>query len=414
VVAAWLAANLLACGDDPAEPPSADLGTPDTASDAGDGGSNPPTDVAELGDPSMETADGVDERGDEPLDDSRDESSDAECPWLSTVTEPSLSGMVFRDQNHNAVSLYAQTFESGIDVALGGVAITHIGPDGAEDVTTCADGTFAFGPAAEGDHLIALADPADCTSANCPHRFPEAVRDGQATIVTIGDSLPVVGSDTRFPARLAQRLDGTAVLTNLNVAVGGSTTEDWLPDTGGFFDQRLEPILDEADVVLISLGGNDLAAYFGNNPAELTGEEVAEMLDGLADYLDEISANLIDIIETIQERAPHADVVYCVYLNYGYATAWQERAGPLAAQLPFLVGRLIETFRSNLRPVDDLVLADVYGFLGDSPVDDYLVDEVHLNDLGHQLFADQVFIALGGAVVGEEPLGQDRVFALAP
>ena len=43
------------------------------------------------------------------------------------------------------------------------------------------------------------------------------------------------------------------------------------------------------------------------------------------------------------------------------------------------------------------------------PLDDALADGIHFNDTGHDLYAHQVFRALGGVIVVTSPLSSDPV-----
>ena len=60
-------------------------------------------------------------------------------------------------------------------------------------------------------------------------------------------------------------------------------------------------------------------------------------------------------------------------------------------------------------------LVDLYNFFlqrTDLDLDDVLYDDLHFNSQGHQIYAEQIFRALGGAEVGGEGLGTDGSWGL--
>ena len=62
---------------------------------------------------------------------------------------------------------------------------------------------------------------------------------------------------------------------------------------------------------------------------------------------------------------------------------------------------------------DDIVLVDLFGLTPQlpQPLDDYLDDALHFNEVGHDLYAHEVFRALGGVIVGASPLSTEPVAA---
>ena len=76
-----------------------------------------------------------------------------------------------------------------------------------------------------------------------------------------------------------------------------------------------------------------------------------------------------------------------------------------------MITTLLARARDSFTPEDDIVLVDLLGLTPDLPVplDDYLADPLHFNDLGHDLYAHEVFRALGGVIVGESILATPPV-----
>ena len=215
----------------------------------------------------------------------------------ANITDPAISGQVYVDENLSSDTLYVQEMEVGTDTPAPGSDVRLVGNQYNETIQTCDDGSFAFSGLANGTYVL-HADATEqkgCTSANCAPQFANAVANGEVTIVTMGDSVPVVapGTEPLFPARLADMLAPLASVTNQNIAVG--------------------PKLADADVIVVSLGGNDLQFFVQDS---LGTGDVLGAAATFPGFIDGVIANGLTIIQEIQKRAPHVDIVYCVYLNY--------------------------------------------------------------------------------------------------
>ena len=68
---------------------------------------------------------------------------------------------------------------------------------------------------------------------------------------------------------------------------------------------------------------------------------------------------------------------------------------------------MLESARETDTRDYDALLADLFGatYELDSSLDDYLYDSLHFNDRGQTFYAEEVFMALGGVLVGPSPLG---------
>ena len=75
---------------------------------------------------------------------------------------------------------------------------------------------------------------------------------------------------------------------------------------------------------------------------------------------------------------------------------------------------VLRGMRRTFADVDGLVLTDIWGATEGEDITPYLIDPLHLSDAGADLYAAQVFLALGGVRVGPEPLGLERSFGFAP
>lgn len=336
-----------------------------------------------------------------------------DCDHAEADRTPSIAGRIYTDHDRSDTSLYDSGYKRG-DSYRAGELVQLLGGPTERSFTSCDDGFFAFGDLAEGLYLVVpVLDPeAVVTTRNRPIRLPEAVREGAISMVAFGDSLPVVHETLLFPELAAERLSALAGVTIENVAVGGTTSEDWLPGTY-LFDQVLVPLLPEADLIVVSLGGNDIL-YFAEETMQAG--EFSDILEGFEAELDGILARLVIILHAIRERNPDADVVYLLYPNYATSDAWAEWLGAFQDFVIDLLDEGIRRMRSELDPGERIGLIDLFGALPASGLDlnDLLIDELHFNDLGHDFIADELLKSLGCARVGASGLGREPIYAIAP
>jgi len=336
-----------------------------------------------------------------------------ECDHSEADRTPSIAGRIYTDSDASDTSLYDSGYKRG-DVYRGGELISLLGGPTERTFTSCDDGFFAFGDLAEGLYLVVpeLAPEAVVTTRNRPRRLPAAVREGAVAMVAFGDSLPVVHETVRFPELAAERLSALATVSLDNVAVGGTTSEEWLPGTH-LFDDVLLPVLPAADVVIVSLGGNDIL-YFAEETME-TGE-FSDILENFDAELDGILERLLTIRRAISEHNPDADVVYLLYPNYAVTDAWAEWLGAFQDFVIDLLDDGIQRMRAELDPAEQILMIDLYAAVPASGADlsDLLIDELHFNDAGHDFIAEELLKTLGAARVGERPLGREPVYGVAP
>jgi lysophospholipase L1-like esterase len=325
----------------------------------------------------------------------------------------SLSGSVYHDADKSSRSHYEQEIGEG-DAALADIDVFLF--DGADETSamTGDDGSFEFAGLEPGSYFIdyGLGSEYLCTSRNRPLRVQDAIREGAITIVTIGDSIGVEGSDHPYPECLADHFAELAEVTLHNQARGGSRSWEWLPGSdAAYFEERLLPVLADADLVTITLGGNDLDAYVDDGPPYDPMQIIQNFLDH-PEYLLGMIPNVIELMEAIKAENPTCDVAYIVYPNFANSTAWQTLLPSFMHPLTVSVLDIALTgVRGIVGSVEDAVIVDMLGALYGVWLDDYLVDEVHPSDLGHQTYADLIFETLGGAVIDGEPdrIGQERM-----
>ncbi|QED26898.1 SGNH/GDSL hydrolase family protein [Microvenator marinus] len=271
---------------------------------------------------------------------------------------------------------------------------------------SCEDGSFRVSEELQHPYMVWIETENEITSRNLARFTPEALEDGTFDILVFGDSIPVFGPTPYFPNILRDKFQRFGEVTLENVAVSGSTSVEWIPGAV-HFENRLSPNLGEADLIVFSLGGNDLQDF----AFEIDPNNVAAKIGELPALIDEIEANLKLTIAEVRAQNPDADIVWLVYPNYARSTEWEAFIPPQNKELAV---RFLDSTLSDVRKRmanEDILLLDMLGATAEENLDTFLVDPLHLNVEGHQFWADELFRLLGG-VEGPEPL--ERQWALSP
>lgn len=388
-------------GEDPSDAaPALDAATPEP-----DEGTTPDLAVEETPDEGAEPTpdEGVAEPDMAPVDPVE---TVGECG--ADVDGTAINGWLYHDDDASDRSRHAFEF-SDADRPFDGDALRLIGPDGEVEPALCADGSYAFDGLDDGVYLVIAEAPAGelCSQRNCPGRFARALAGGEAKMVTFGDSIAVVGTagTSLFPDRVVELFAPLGRVDSRNVAIGGSTSEDWLPG-GQPFERNLRPELADADLIVVTLGGNDVMEYigsFGGIPAD-----IPAAVEGARDVVRQVIANVEVILAEIRSVNADADILYILYADYTQATGnaiWGLVGGLLGREA--LQG-VLELARDSMPEEPHLVLADMFGAAQGLPLHDYLEDPLHFNNRGHTLYAEEVFVALGGVLVGQSPLFEGK------
>lgn len=356
---------------------------------------------------SAQTANNAGNNADNNAGNNADNNTAQTCTELGALTEPSVTALVYSDDDATDQSTYASGYEGGRDTLLSGVEVRLIGEGGVvlEEAATCDDGRTGFGGLAEGTYLIDAKLPDGlCGQRNCMRRLPEAVLEGEVKIVTFGDSVPVQGEAPFFPSRLADLMAPLATIDNTNIAIGGTTSQSWLPNTSNFTN-RLTPEAADADVIMISLGGNDVLAFVQsqiNNPAILS--DIDALVEAVEGAIIQIVENLLVIVEAIREVNDTADIVYLLYPDYSLATSnqlWSLVNSFVGSQA---VSDVLAIARESVPADAGIILIDLFSASEGLPLDDYLADPLHFNTFGQTLYAEEIFKAFGGVLIGPSPL----------
>ncbi len=257
-----------------------------------------------------------------------------------------IDGTLFHDLDRDGVR------DPG-EPLLAGRSVTLYGADGSFDVTvaTGADGRFSFAAAAGAQYVLDVAAGADWrfayqSLAGDPDPIPDypqgrrrpALVDSltahlRASIggapllhVALGDSVGYgfnlcdsVGGKNGYVTPLTNvKLEGVAAASLQKEAVPGYTTFDLLDPgiSGTIFDA----ISANAQLVTISIGGNDFLADDGNAAAT-------------AANLVNARKNLQELLSTLVSELPDADIILnTVFDNEGGADAFHNQWGPIFNQ----------------------------------------------------------------------------------
>ena len=296
------------------------------------------------------------------------------------------------------------------------------------EISTCDDGRYEIGGLADGSYLIAPnLEDRQCSTNNCSRTFAKAMQEnGSAVVVTFGDSLAVYGERPLFPERFASLMAGIGEIQNRNVAVSGSTSSDWLPN-GNYFRNRLSPHLESAELIVITIGGNDFAQLINNAATFLANPSAAA--GAAREAVQQAIENLKIIITAIREVNPEVDIAFCLYPDYTQATGtiWSTINNFLGqGELSNIITEAREAFPNEER---NLILVDVFGAAQGLSLKEYLytqpngqVDPLHFSAKGQVLYAEELFKSVGGILLGDSPLGElgnsplgtDRDFGFTP
>lgn len=336
------------------------------------------------------------------------------CDPAERDNAPAATLTLYVDGDETDRSVYDSAPTPG-DVPISDREATLIGANGETAVATCDDGVAAVGGLEPGYYVwtTGLTDDELCRTRNCPRRFAAAVAEGRVKIVTAGDSVPVIGATTQFPDRLASLLGGLATVESENVAVPGSVSSEWVPGTN-YFEQRIAPNLADTDVFILSLGGNDMLSYA--NEAFGTGD-IQGAIDGFPDYIREVQGRILLIKDQVRLANPDADLVYLLYPDYAQSSVWEEQFGFALPLIAPLVTQALEQILDEIAVEEDIVIADLFGYFNESgeEIGDYMADQLHFTDAGHQIIAEVIFRALGGVTIEESTIaGADAWIGVAP
>jgi lysophospholipase L1-like esterase len=215
-----------------------------------------------------------------------------------------------------------------------------------------------------------------------PEERSSALRGGER-VVFIGDSLALQAPPNYpelLPAALGERAPG---VETLNLAEPGSTAADWR-EGSELFEGRLAPELDDADLVVVTVGGNDLQEAIGGVDGIDALSRAAASGGAALDAIDRVGRHQRRTFDAIRARAPGTAIAYVGYPDYASASAWRE-SGDTAGTFALELG-LDALFAAAAGAEPDLLI-DMRAATERAGVDSLLADGEYLAPAGHRLYA---------------------------
>ncbi|HPQ69297.1 MAG TPA: GDSL-type esterase/lipase family protein [bacterium] len=316
-----------------------------------------------------------------------------------------VEGFLYHDANQNSQSAYLQEF-AGKDVPLRDVLVTLYNGAGDEEILTDRYGAYSFTDLAPGAYFTAFDLPAyESTSGNRGRRTAEAIAEGHLNLVCLGDSIGVMmyPPELPYPERLGAHFEQLTDVTLHNIHVGGSTSWEWLPgDEKAYYENRLLPVLADADLVTITINGNDFAPYAaGMSPPYNVWEIIQNFLEH-PEYALQSLPRTIQLLEAIRQENTDCDIVMILYPNFFNSTWMQDVVGDFLPLVVWFYEFYYSIERYQVADLDGILISDTLLAMDGFWMDDYLHDEVHPTEAGSQIYADEVFKTLGGVLLDEE------------
>lgn len=308
-------------------------------------------------------------------------------------------GEVYTDTNLSATSRHAQRRDDD-DVPLENESIVLIGKDFQLESQTCAGGVFGASQLPDGTYLFGVKDlqgRLNTSSTQSSRLIEVALASETANVLVFGDSIPAWGPKPWYPAQLEVALDSVIDADVDNIAQPGTRSVDWLPGVPSEnYEKVLSPKLMSADVIVFSLGGNDLYEFAngGVNP-----NDPAAAIEEFDRVVDEVIANIKLLITAIRTANPDADIVWMLYPNYATTERWAALAPDIITVIENLLAGKLSYIRKQLAHHERLIMWDTFSATRKLDLDDYLVDELHLNAAGHALWTQELFLTLGGVII---------------
>ncbi len=311
--------------------------------------------------------------------------------------EGDVYGKVYQDQNNSSSSLYVQRIDDQ-DRPLVDHEVRLIGADATVGALSCDDGAYGFDVGQDGSYVVQAGRQPEwfSTSSSQGLRFGDAVASGSIKVVVFGDSIPAFGPKPWFPERFKGIVDELAEVELVNIAVPGSTSTQWLPSEA-YFTSTLAPEVADADLIVFSLGGNDLYEFAMVDPNT---QPIGELVGRFEELVEEIQVNIRAIITSLRMANSDADIVWLLYPNYAKTTQWEALVGAdNIGAIDLVLSNTLNRIRKELAHHGSFLMWDMFSATEDVDLSAMLSDPLHLNAEGHALYARELFKVLGGVVV---------------
>lgn len=211
-------------------------------------------------------------------------------------------------------------------------------------------------------------------------------------IVSIGDSLTEgVGDSTNsggYVPYLEEQLESLDEIKNasfVNYGKRGNRTDQLIKRLS---TKEIEADIEKADIVMVTIGGNDVVKVVKENWSDLTVDTFEKEEDGYADRIQTV----LKEIRSINEEA--GIVLIGIYNPFGrvfvdteddeaIVQAWNDRAEEVAASF------------------ERTVFVNVETIFGEGSDGLFFEDQFHPNDIGYEQMAGRIFNTINGKTLEE-------------
>ena len=141
---------------------------------------------------------------------------------------------------------------------------------------------------------------------------------------------------------------------------------------------------------------------------DLASKPVDELIADFEGAVEDIKSNLKTIITELRRRNPDADIVWLLYPNYARSAEWERLAGSSVSLVELILKRTLGEIREDMAHHEGLIVWDMFGGTKDVDLNTILIDPLHLNSTGHELYANVLLETLGGVLISEEEGSSER------
>ncbi|GHH98297.1 SGNH/GDSL hydrolase family protein [Neobacillus kokaensis] len=242
----------------------------------------------------------------------------------------------------------------------------------------------------ETDQLVLHPEKKTAVQAFAP--IPSDFSPRNLTVLSAGDSLTQgVGDSTGqggylpYLEMMLEKDKGIKEVDFYNYGVKGNRTTQLLKRLKS---PELKPVLDKADLVILTIGGNDIMKVVRDHFSNL---QLSDFIKEKETYRD----HLTQIIQTIVQENPNASIV--LVGMYNPFTKWFSHI----KEMDKIVSEWNKTGQSVIVNYPNAYFVEIDDLFLNTNENLFYTDHFHPNDKGYQLIAERLNEALGEQVIPE-------------